>query len=98
MTVLYRSQIQYTDEFDLSKTKLEEIFNKINDRTPFIFIYLGDFNATNSNWGRLPIIPSKVSSSNYFCQNKFQDTLPPAYKRDILDFSRANNNAIKRSL
>ena len=152
VTVLYRSPSQSTEEFNSFKTKLEETIVKINNCTPFISIYLGDFNARNSNWwaGDAPniygtnieeittqnsleqiidcpthILPVSASCIDLFftsnrdiisksgvhpslfprCHHQsifaiinFKIHFPPAYSRQIWDFSKANNNAIKKSL
>ena len=152
VTVLYRSPSQSTEEFNSFKTKLEETIVKINNCTPFISIYLGDFNARNSNWwagdatniygtnieeittqnsleqiidGPTHILPASASCIDLFfssnrgiiskrgvhpslfprCHHQiifaiinFKIHFPPAYSRQIWDFSKSNNNAIKKSL
>ena len=50
LTVLYSSQSQSIAQFSLFNQKWEETIININDCTPTIAIYIGDFNARNSEW------------------------------------------------
>ena len=148
----YRSPSQDVDQFNVFQYRWEESIKAINDCSPTTSIFLGDFNARNSDWwagditnsqGRdladlaaqynlhqiidepthlLPdslscidlifsstrdhIIDSGVMPSLYprchhqlvYAKFNFKTPFPPAYQRRIWDFSRADINAIKRSV
>ena len=49
-TVIYRSPSQTVDQFSVFKQKWEETIVNINNCSPFISLYVGDFNARNSDW------------------------------------------------
>ena len=48
LTVLYRSPSQSIEQFSLFKQRLQETIININDCSPTIAIYIGDFNTRNS--------------------------------------------------
>ena len=48
ITVLYRSPSQSIEQFSLFKQRWEETIININDCSPTIAMYIGDFNARNS--------------------------------------------------
>lgn len=50
LTTLYRSPSQSVDQFALFKQQFEETITKINDQSPTISLFLGDYNARNSQW------------------------------------------------
>ena len=50
LTVLYRSPSQSIEQFSLFRQRWEETIININDCSPTIAIYIGDFNARNSEW------------------------------------------------
>ena len=50
LCLLYRSPSQNSDEFEVFKDKLEETFNNVNNESPTISIFIGDFNVRNSDW------------------------------------------------
>ena len=50
ITVLYRSPSQSIEQFSLFKQRWEETIININDCSPTIAMYIGDFNARNSEW------------------------------------------------
>ena len=50
LTVLYRSPGQSIEQFSLFKQRWEETIININDCSPTIAMYIGDFNARNSEW------------------------------------------------
>ena len=50
LTVLYRSPSQSNHQFYLFRRQWEETIININDCSPTIAIYIGDFNAKNSEW------------------------------------------------
>ena len=50
ITVIYRSPSQTMEQFSLFRQKWEETIVNINDCSPDISLYIGDFNARNSNW------------------------------------------------
>ena len=50
LTVLYRSPSQSNEQFSLFRQRWEETIININDCSPTIAIYIGDFNARNSEW------------------------------------------------
>ena len=50
LTVLYRSPSQSIEQFSLFRQPWEEIIININDCSPTIAIYIGNFNARNSEW------------------------------------------------
>ena len=50
LTVLYRSPSQSIEQFSLFRQRWEETIININDCSPTITIFIGDFNARNSEW------------------------------------------------
>ena len=50
ITVLYRSPSQSIEQFSLFKQRWEETIININDCSPTIVMYNGDFNVRNSEW------------------------------------------------
>ena len=50
ITVLYHSPSQRIKQFSLFKQRWEETIININDCSPTIAMYIGDFNARNSEW------------------------------------------------
>jgi len=50
LCLLYRSPSQDSDEFSVFKQKWEETLSNINNISPTISIFIGDFNARNSDW------------------------------------------------
>ena len=50
ITVLYRFPSQSIEQFSLFKQRWEETIININDCSPTIAMYIGDFNARNSEW------------------------------------------------
>ena len=50
LTTLYRSPSQSADQFSSFKQQFEETINKINNCAPSISLFLGDYNARNSQW------------------------------------------------
>ena len=50
ITALYRSPSQSIEEFNNFKINLEQTIVNINNGNPYISIFLGDFNARNTNW------------------------------------------------
>ena len=50
LTVLYRSPSQSNEQFSLFRQRWEETIINTNDCSPTIAIYIGDFNARNSEW------------------------------------------------
>ena len=50
LTVLYHSPSQSIEQFSLFKERWEETIININYCSPTIAIYIGDFNARNSEW------------------------------------------------
>ena len=52
-TVIYRSPSQTLDQFSFFKQKWEETIVNNNKCSPFISLYVGDFNARNSDCGQM---------------------------------------------
>ena len=50
LTVLYRSSSQSIEQFSLSKQRWEETTININYCSSTITVYIGDYNARNSEW------------------------------------------------
>ena len=50
ITVLYHSPSQSIEQFSLFKQRWEETIININDCSPTILMYIGDFNAKNLEW------------------------------------------------
>ena len=50
LSVCYRSPSQTSDEFDVFSRKWEETAININNCSPTVTIFLGDFNVKNSDW------------------------------------------------
>ena len=50
ITVLYHSPSQSIKQFSLFKQRWEETIININDCSPIIAMYTGDFNVRNSEW------------------------------------------------
>ena len=50
ITVLYRSPSQSIEEFSQFKKRWEQTMIYINKHNPYISIFVGDFNARNTNW------------------------------------------------
>ena len=50
LCLLYRSPSQNSDEFEVFKDRLEETFNNVNNDSPTVSIFIGDFNVRNSGW------------------------------------------------
>ena len=50
LTVLHCSPSQSIEQFSLFKQRWEETIININDFSPTIAMYIGDFNARNSEW------------------------------------------------
>ena len=50
ITILYRSPSQSIEEFNRFKNDWEQTIININSNNPYISIYVGDFNARNTNW------------------------------------------------
>ena len=50
ITVLYRSPSQSIEEFSQFKKIWEQTMININKHNPYILIFVGDFNAINTNW------------------------------------------------
>ena len=152
LCLTYRSPSQDFDQFESFKSKWEETINNFQDLSPTCSVFLGDFNARNSNWwlgditnskGReiseianqhdlyqlidkpthiLPgssscidliftssdtliaesgILPSLHPSCHHqivYAKFNFKIPLPPAYKRRIWDFSRADSALINRAM
>ena len=49
-SLLYRSPSQNPDQFDQFKDKWEETIKSIVNCSPSVLVFLGDFNARNSDW------------------------------------------------
>lgn len=149
---IYRSPSQNLDLFTDFKQKWEETIKNINDLSPTMSLFLGDFNARNSDWwtgdftntqgkdigdlaaqynlhqlidrpthilpgssscidlifsssedfildsGVLPSLHPRCHHQVPFVNVNFKVIFPPAYKRKIWDFSRADPQAIKRAM
>ena len=50
LCLCYRSPSQDADQFDIFQQKWEETIININNCSPTVSIFLGDFNARNSDW------------------------------------------------
>ena len=50
LTVLYHSPNQSIEQFSFFKQRWEKTIININDCSPTIAMYTGDFNARNSKW------------------------------------------------
>ena len=50
ITVMHRSPSQSLEQFSFFKQRWEETIININDCSPTIAMYIGDFNARNSEW------------------------------------------------
>ena len=50
VTLLYRSPSQTIDDFCVFKKHMEDTIININNKSPYISIFIGDFNARNFSW------------------------------------------------
>ena len=50
LTTLYRSPSQSADQFSLFKLQFDETINNINNCSPTVKLFIGDFNSRNTIW------------------------------------------------
>ena len=50
LQIVYRSPSQTIDEFCIFKRDWEDTIAKINNTSPYVSLFIGDFNARNSSW------------------------------------------------
>ena len=152
LCLIYRSPSQTSDQFDYFKYQWEETIKNIQDCSPTVSVFIGDFNARNSDWwigditnskgqdlseiasqynlhqlidkpthilpdssscidlifssrddfvsesGVLPSLHPRCHHQLVYTKFNLKVSLPPAYKRRIWDFSRANPDSINRAL